>query len=154
MLMKNKSDAAVRCPQELLVVTRSSDEYVMLEPGEEVEIKEGYCHPRLSPNRSRLKSVVEQLCPGLEPSDEKCCAAWRKAPGSDYVAPKAELTVAQYASMGLSPGAAVIAAAKAEKAAQAKRAAAEAARLEKAAAKKEEESKEDSKPRRRKAKEE
>ncbi len=89
-------------------------EGVAVKPGEEVELLEGYCHPRRARNGSRQPSICEQLCPGLEPADEKYREEWKGTPASNWMPPSTAPSAKQFESDGMAPGVAQILAEKAE----------------------------------------
>lgn len=53
---------------------------ILVDPGEVVEIPEYASKPRLNPNRSRRKAIIEELAPQLKPADPDELEEWLQAP--------------------------------------------------------------------------
>lgn len=105
MLLKNPTDIIVTVPELGISVA----------PGGVVDVKDGYCRPRSSPNQAKLKSVIEMLAPQLVPADAKLVAAW-KARTLDLEAPTpAGPSTADLQAQGMPPAmAALVAEGKAD----------------------------------------
>lgn len=112
MLMRNTSANPVNLKADL-VDGPVSGEYLEVEAGGTVEIKDGYALPRRAPHGQRTDSTIEQLGYPLEPADPEKVEAWKQTPATDPVVdPKP--TDAQLLAMGISPGVAALMMAEAE----------------------------------------
>jgi len=127
MLMKNAKDKPVRMKSAVLVNPPKDKDgkvpvYVAVEPGAEVECRDGYCHPMIAANGSRTPSIIEKTAPGMEPADPKVKEEWLKVPEKNWQPPKQELSAKQLQAMGVAPKVAQLQAKKAEAEAKAKEA--------------------------------
>lgn len=86
---------------------------VEVEPGETVEVEDGYCRPLRAPNGSRITSIIEKLAPGLVPADEDVRKEWEKVPETNVTPGPPKPTRADLVAQGVAPGVASIMAAKA-----------------------------------------
>lgn len=87
---------------------------VVVDPGDVVEVEDGYCHPRRAADGSRLPSIAERLCPGLEPADAAERKAWKETPESNWAPPVKPPETQDFIADGASPGVAAILAEKAK----------------------------------------
>lgn len=102
MLMKNGSKHRISC--EALGIKG-------LNPGETVEVEDGYCSFRTSPNGTSIEAIVEMVCPQLVPADDTLLAAWKARTLDVKVPPPPPPTAGDLEKGGLSPGVAALAAA-------------------------------------------
>lgn len=80
-----------------------------LEPGKSVELPDGYCLPRLYLNRSRQPSIVEEVCPALQPANPAEAAEVKKTPAAPLpVPPSPEVEAAADARAGRPPAVAAL----------------------------------------------
>lgn len=101
MLLKNPSGVRVACEALGFAV----------EPGDTVEVDDGYCVPRPAvPGTMPQESIIRMLCPQLVPADDTLLDAWKS--NTIDVKPKAPPppTAAQLEAGGLPPGVAELAA--------------------------------------------
>lgn len=84
-----------------------------IEPGEVVDVDDGYCHPRRSPTGKRIQSAIEMLAPCLVPADEAVRAEWRKVPAKNWAPEATPPTAEELQGKGVPPGVAAIMAEKA-----------------------------------------
>lgn len=87
---------------------------IAVEPGDTIEVADGYCRPLRAPNGSRIPSIIERVCPGLEPEDEKLRKEWKSAAEIDWLAKPTPPSAEEIQSKGVSPGIAAIMAEKAK----------------------------------------
>lgn len=66
-----------------------------LEPGKVAELPDGYCLPRLRLNGSRQPSIVEEICPQLQPADPKEAEEVKKTPSAPFSAPPSLVQAAE-----------------------------------------------------------
>ena len=93
-------------------------------PGDSVEVEDGYCRPLRAPNGSRIPSIIERVCPGLEPADAEARKAWKVEAAEEWIPEKAPPSAAEIESRGVAPAVAgILAAKKAAEVAEAKKAA-------------------------------
>lgn len=86
---------------------------VVVQPGDEVEVEEGYCQPLRASNGSRMPSIVERVTPGLEPANEALRERW-KAAAENWQPPKPKVVASDLVAQGVAPGVAAIKEAKAK----------------------------------------
>lgn len=103
MLMKNLSDATVRLPAGCLAnpreFPRDEDDKVEVKAGQEIECRDGYCHPSRYSNGARAPSVMEQYAPSMAPADEDFRREWRGTPAREYTGDNAKQQAAARRNM-------------------------------------------------------
>jgi hypothetical protein len=101
MILKNTSKACVVCESLGFAV----------DPGDTIEIEDGYCAPRLSvPGTASQEPIIRLLCPQLVPADDALLADWVANRPLAKAPPPPPPTALDLEATGLSPGVAALAA--------------------------------------------
>lgn len=75
-----------------------------VKPGETCEVLEGYVMPRHGSSGDRFPSILEQIAPGLKPTNEDDRARWSQAPAAAEKAPAKMPTVKDLVAAGMPQG--------------------------------------------------
>lgn len=75
-----------------------------VKPGETCEVMEGYVMPRHGSSGDRFPSILEQIAPGLKPTNEDDRARWSQAPAAAEKAPAKMPTVKDLVAAGMPQG--------------------------------------------------
>jgi hypothetical protein len=102
MLLKNPTSVRVVC--EALGFA--------CDPGDTVEVENGYCAPRVAvPGCPKQPSAIKLLCPQLVPADDSLLDAWKSDTLDLTPTPPPPPTAKQLEATGMAPGVAALAAA-------------------------------------------